>query len=129
VADPWMPAIWSPNGGRHFPVPHVEWKTVVASTALGQRVAKYHPGMTAALIQAMELQIVREEWHEIDPEWMTNRRPRVRMFWRHVENLAHDLGASEGFRTNYIYVEYHSTGTVHGRPVTERELKRRGANL
>ena len=61
-------------------------------------------------------------WSEI-----TSPKPHICMFWRMVSGLGHPLGASEGVVTDYQYVEYHSSGTVHGRPITWAMLVQKGA--
>ncbi len=63
--------------------------------------------------------------HEILP----HPKPNVRMFWREVRDLGFAVGASNGRETNYIYVEYNSSGPVHGRPMTPVELRLKGAVL
>lgn len=39
------------------------------------------------------------------------------------------VGASEGKETRFIYVEHLRWGDVHGRPIAEDELTRRGVKL
>jgi hypothetical protein len=39
------------------------------------------------------------------------------------------IGASEGREVQYIYVEYLTSGEVHGRPVTIEQLRKKGAVL
>lgn len=57
-------------------------------------------------------------------EIVARRRPHQRYYWRRMEGI---IGASQGKETNLIYVEYGASGNVHGRPITEAELKRKGA--
>jgi hypothetical protein len=56
-------------------------------------------------------------------------KPHVRMFWMELQDLGFPVGASEGSPTHYIYVEYHTSGAVHGRPISRRVLKEKGAKL
>jgi len=51
------------------------------------------------------------------------------MFWRNLPDLGFPVGASEGQETTYIYVEYNSSGPIHGRPMTATGLQAKGATL
>lgn len=44
-------------------------------------------------------------------------------------DMGYIIGASSGFETSYLYVEYLSCGSVHGRPVTVDNLRMKGANV
>jgi len=83
----------------------------------------YHPKMTRSMIEQVEMDCVSGNGHEILP----HPKPNVRMFWMEVLNLSFPVGASDGQETNYIYVEYNSSGPVHGRPMTLEQLKFKGA--
>jgi hypothetical protein len=52
-------------------------------------------------------------------------KPHVIEFFIEVTDLDFAVGASQGEMTNFIYVEYHQVGTVHGRPITWSELRRK----
>lgn len=63
-------------------------------------------------------------------------RVKDRPYFRQIRNrrmffvdTGHSIGASAGEETSFVYVEYLSSGEVHGRPMTEMELRRKGAPL
>ena len=47
-----------------------------------------------------------------------------RTFWR---DLGVVIGASDGEETTFVFVEWTASGTVHGRPISAAELRRKGA--
>lgn len=85
----------------------------------------YHPNMTRAMIERLEMDCVSGKGLEILP----HPKPNVRMFWMDVLGLGFPVGASGGQETNLIYVEYNSSGPVHGRPMTPEQLRFKGAAL
>jgi hypothetical protein len=121
----WNPPIWSDHGEKHFPDPNTPWRKIVVSTGGKRGVAKYHPNLTRTMIAEFEMEAIAGQGHEILP----HPKPNVRMFWREFTDLGFAVGASEGQETSYIYVEYNSSGPVHGRPMTGRLLTAKGATL
>ncbi len=117
----WLPPFWDRHGGKHFLPGGTNWATAVPRTGLGKAWAKYHPLLTESIIEAMEMSVfdangrlnTQAGWQEI-----SSPKPHIRMFWRPVHGLGHALGASDGVETSYQYVEYASSGSVHGRPIT-----------
>jgi hypothetical protein len=77
------------------------------------------------MIARFEMETITGQGHEILP----HPKPNVRMFWREFAHLGFAVGASEGQETNFIYVEYNSSGPVHGRPMTPKMLTLKGATL
>jgi hypothetical protein len=98
---------------------------IVESSGQRKGIARYHPNLTREMIEQFEMEAVTGEGHEILP----HPKPNVRMFWREFTDLGFPVGASEGEETCYIYVEYNSSGPVHGRPMTPKLLKAKGATL
>jgi hypothetical protein len=98
---------------------------VVRATAGKEGVACYHSSLRLADIERMEIDTVTEDL-SLGREIESKRRSNRRVYWRHMNQI---IGASRGQETEYIYVEYHSTGAVHGRPMTASELKSKGARL
>jgi hypothetical protein len=47
-----------------------------------------------------------------------------RMFYMDTGRI---IGASAGEETRYLYAEWLTSGEVHGRPITVRELRNKGA--
>ncbi len=60
--------------------------------------------------------------HEMTPSPRRNER----VFWMRMPEI---IGASQGEETDLIYVIYNRSGTVHGYPITETELRRAGVKL
>lgn len=126
----WLPPVWDRHGGKHFLPSTADWDVAIARTGQRKSWAKYHPSLDEATIQAMEMSFFRQDgtlnveagWHEL-----VSPKPNVREFWREVTGLGHALGASDGQETNYQYVEYNSSGPVHGRPMTWNVLAKKGA--
>ena len=81
--------------------------------------------MTGADVQRMETECVNGHGIRILPDL----KPNVRMFWQDFPDLGFPVGASMGQETSYIYVEYNSSGPVHGRPMTAAELRQKGATV
>jgi hypothetical protein len=98
---------------------------IVRTTGEGRRVAKYHPNLTDIIVEQLEMECVQGQGNEIVP----HPKPNVRMFWRELPNLRHPVGASLGHETFFMYVEWNSSGPVHGRPITCAELISKGAVL
>ena len=121
----WNPPYWSDHGEKHFPNPNLPWKKIVASTGVRKGYARYHPNLTATMIEQLEMECVQGQGVEILPQL----KPNVRMFWRAFLDLEFPIGASMSQETGYIYVEYNSSGPVHGRPMTPAELIAKGARL
>jgi hypothetical protein len=125
--DEWANPRWEGGYTKHHPVQRVSWEQVVESTGLrggrqkGKPVAKYgpHPSITVAFIEQIEMAAVRVAANELLPRV----KPNVRAFWSQLEQ---SIGASDGEVTDYIYVEWHLNGSVHGRPMTRQDLIRRG---
>lgn len=69
------------------------------------------------------MECVTGQGFRIDPD----KKPHVRYFWQEYPNLGFAVGASMGEETTYVFVEYHSSGVVHGRPMIMEELRSKGA--
>ena len=99
----------------------VNWTQIIRETDIGQRVAKYHCSLTETAVRDMEVRCVQELGAAIIPP-----KPHVIEFFMEITDLGFPVGASLGQLTNFIYVEYHQAGTVHGRPIiTWNELRRK----
>jgi hypothetical protein len=66
--------------------------------------------------------IIPGQGFEITPPPRRNER----IFWRRLDFV---VGASDGKETRCLYVIYHQTGTVHGYPITEGELRKAGVEI
>jgi hypothetical protein len=122
----WNPPVWTDYGWKHFPDRSLSWDEIVRRTGGKKGIAKYHPNMSRAMIEEVEMSSLGVQGNEIDDD---HPKPHVRMFWRDLQHLDFPVGASEGFPTTYIYVEYHSSGVVHGRPISRKLLTLKGAHL
>ena len=72
----------------------------------------------------MELKAITNKQREIP-----QTKPNTRAFWDKVSDEEFPIGASSGRETAYICVEYNSSGPVHGRPITEAQLRQKGVTL
>ena len=120
----WNPPQWSDHGEKHFPELSVSWDRVVKGTGEGKQIAKYHSRLSKQQIQSMELKAITNNQREIP-----QTKPNTRAFWDKVSDEEFPIGASSGRETAYIYVEYNSSGPVHGRPITEAQLRQKGVTL
>jgi len=101
---------------KHIPPTTVQWPAIVASTRNAN--ALYHPAEVQNLQQLeMACLIDRVAFREL-----RNKR----MYFIDAGRV---IGASEGVETPFLYVEWLSSGEVHGRPITEGELRQKGAQL
>ena|SRR3990172_13222254 len=105
-----FPAPWQ----KHKPVTHVPWADVVKSTK--HNVAHYKDGLPQT-IEKIEMECVKKG------DELPRDHPTTRRFWRKLEFV---VGASKGEQTQFVYAEWHKAGGVHGRPITEAELKIKG---
>lgn len=100
---------------KHKPWPQrISWRKQVKQTKHDD--AKYAPGVD---IEELEMRCVAE-----GQELPRDIRPTVRRFFL---DTGETIGASEGEETTVVYVEWGNDGRVHGRPITKRELRRKGA--
>ena len=70
--------------------------------------------------------IIGADEHDRGEEIIAKRTSIKRQYWKHMDRI---IGASSGQETSYVYVEYHMSGHVHGRPITEGELRKKGVKL
>lgn len=81
-------------------------------------VAYYHPDQSSAETRKeLEMGCVR-----LGIQFEQGHRAK-RCYYRKMGVI---VGASDGQETDYIYAEHAMSGQVHGRPITERELRKRG---
>lgn len=83
----------------------------------------YDPNLSENVIREMDMSCVQGQGIEIRGRLS---HPHIRRFYRRFD---HCIGASMGQRTSYIYVEWKDEGSVHGYPITEEELRLKGADL
>ena len=125
--EQWAPPRWNAVAGRkhrrYGPRQRKLWdrSLIVAQTAEKGEPSIYDPHLEEAEIRRMEMSCVEGEGVEL-PCAIAH----VRRFYRAFDRC---IGASEGQRTNYIFVQWNSEGSVHGYPVTKRYLKSKGAAL
>ncbi len=94
---------------------------IAAQTAEKGHPSIYDPSLTDGEIREMEMSCVTGAGTEL-PRTLSH----VRRFYRDFGTV---IGASEGQKTEYVFVQYTSDGTVHGYPATSKYLESRGANL
>ena len=120
------PPSWARDYDKHHPLYSENWNDVVRGTA-GEGAARYHPSLTLAEIERMEIDVIaganqQDQGQEIPDKCTLTKR----VYWKCMNRI---VGASRGKQTEYIFVEYAQSGDVHGRPIDEPQLKRKGAKL
>jgi hypothetical protein len=116
----------------HLPPKHPNktWKQFVIETGLGETSSRYGPrgAITEPMIRGMEMGVVKtvtksdltdEEIAPIACGELPRTKDHVREFWG---KQGQKVGAALGEETEYIFVEYHQSGAVHGRPMTKKML-------
>jgi hypothetical protein len=85
--------------------------------------AQFDPNLTDADLERLQLECVRSGMELAAANEQAGLilfdRCHVRGFYRRFTNV---IGASGGEFTYLMYVEYHNSGNVHGRPIIESEL-------
>jgi hypothetical protein len=105
---------------KHIPPPRIEWLDLLQSTARQNSPAVYHPSFRSPEQRCgLEMRCVTEGN-------LIKEDDHMRQYYL---NVGETIGASKGQETFYVYAEFLKTGEVHGRPITERELQRKGAKL
>jgi hypothetical protein len=103
---------------KHRPALGIAWPVLVEQTRVDSAYY-YHPRITLAGQEIIEMAIVREE------NWFSHvDHKSIRRFYRRMDAV---VGASSGEETNFVYVEWNAQGGVHGRPITADELRMKGA--
>jgi len=91
----------------------------VKSTGEPGEEACYHPSITIARQEAMEMGCIA-------PERLFSVLRHKRMYFMDIGRI---IGASSGEETSVLYVEHLTSGEVHGRPITANDLRRKGATI
>jgi hypothetical protein len=119
--EEWPPPRWV-FVHKHHSLPRESLNDIIASTTARGSDSRYTIGRDE--VQRIELETVAGNDDDVAPrgtEILPRKRPNERHFWRRLPFV---IGASEGQRTNYIYVVYNfSGGAVHGYQVTEEHLR------
>jgi len=128
----WQQPVWNETASRKHrkagPRSRKLWeRSILAATTAGGEPAIYDPNLTRDQISEMEMECVR-----VRPNGTTLgiELPQilchVRTFY---QNFDIEIGACDGTKTTYMFVQQNHDGSVHGYPVTESHLRDRGANL
>ena len=116
---PWQEPYWVADRPKHWPPKADLWNEVVGQTGTRGCPARYGPHLTIDDIERIELECVHGAGVEFD-----SPHAHVRYYFQELE---FDVGASQGHLVRHIYVEYHQSGAVHGRPISVEELRQKGA--
>jgi hypothetical protein len=114
---PWQPPQWDRvSNQKHRTASKRNWErsTTRAWTGEKNETAQFDPNLTDGQIERMEIEATTGEGIQIQD------RCHKRTFYRRINQI---IGASAGEHTVYIFVEYHNTGAVHGRPMTWNEIE------
>jgi hypothetical protein len=90
----------------------------VGLTGRPREPAQYDPNLPTETIKKMEMECIR-----VGKEGggqLIQDRCHKRTYWKEMGQV---IGASAGEKTCFIFVEYHNSGQVHGRPITWKELR------
>ena len=104
---------------KHRPIRGLEWSILVTESGSPGGRAFYHPSISVAHQEHMELNCAV-------PERMFGQIRHKRMYFM---DCGYRIGASCGEETSYLYVEVLSSGELHGRPITPEQFRVKGADL
>jgi len=125
VPPVWQQPRWDNHDDKHRPPPGKVWAVLVRETT--DSPAYYHPSISIEEQEKLELETVEQnEYGEYIRGNLIKETNSKRIFYRDV---GYRVGASDGEETNYIFVEWARDGTVHGRPMGETGLRRKGIKL
>jgi hypothetical protein len=106
------------------PATRVAWEELVAESRGG--VAYYHPTISMQEQETLEKRCVEiDSTGQLIHGRLLSETNSKCCFWIRADTI---IGVSEGEETCYIHVEW-ASGTIHGRPITPAELKKKGAEL
>ena len=100
---------------KHRPAENESWRKLVQTTRLGE--AYYRQEIDESEQRELEMDCV------MNGPFIREIRHK-RMFYMDIGRI---MGASAGEETRFLYAEWLTTGEVHGRPITVRELRNKGA--
>ena len=107
----WTTQTW-PDYIKHKRVPGLEWDDILEITKDG-RPARYGPDIDDNEQEHLERLCVNSGT-------LIRELHARRSYYMDMER---DIGASRGRKTSIVYAEWKSTGEIHGRPITEMELR------
>jgi hypothetical protein len=86
--------------------------------------ATYNPNLPRELVQRLEMECAEGTAGVLIRE-TKNQRQYYRDCTNEISGVGEEnaIGASSGEFTNYIFVVYHISGSVHGYPITEDDLR------
>lgn len=116
---PWSKREWFPRRKHNPPRQDIPWNQVVKDTGTqlgsGKGYARYLRNLPVSLMEI--------EMGCLDSGQELPVAGHVRRFFKEMPYV---VGASNGEETRYVYVEWGSSGNVHGRPITRKELEQKG---
>lgn len=108
---------------KHREAKAADW---IAKDTLKWTIPKGAPSQYNPLIYTSNADVEQAELDCVDNGVCLKFTKNVRKFYR---KLDHVVGACSGEETNYIYAEWHMSGAIHGRPISEKLLKQYGVKL
>jgi hypothetical protein len=124
----WAAPFWDDRASRKHRRPSKDsrrnWnRSILALGTIGAEPAVYNPHLSRDEIRRVEMECVMVEG-------VAQELPRsichIRRFYRRFEA---EVGACEGAKTKYIFVQYGNNGSVHGYPASEAYLRKKGAPI
>jgi hypothetical protein len=121
----WAAARWdTADQAKHMPFyGREDWFKVVAETQKFPPTSRYWAGLSPAAIEQLEMETVCGAATGGPPPGIELQRTPPGIKKRYTRDVGRLIGASNGIETNWIYVEYHTSGSVHGRPITAAEIR------
>ena len=118
MAGIWLTPTWRDHGKKHRPG-NIEWRKLVKASVPPEGTSFYHPSISEAEQQSLELDCVVNGT-------ILSEVAGKRTFYIDAKRV---VGAADGAEVEFVFAEWAMCGTVHGRPMSRKELRRRGANL
>lgn len=118
----WLEPYWVEPDKHQFPHGATDWGEVVVRTGEGRRIARYRNRLPNVEIETIEMSFQCLLDGATEEEFLGGF-----IFQKRIERFYYVIcdgivGASLGQETNIVKVRYHQVGSVHGHPITEREL-------
>ena len=115
MCEPWSDRVWDTLSYRkHLRATKKAWERSIARAMTTGRggVAQYDPNLTPDEIREIELATIA-------PENMITETHHLRTYFRQVGRT---IGASNGEFTDFVFVIWQISNSVHGFPISKDEL-------
>jgi hypothetical protein len=114
--------LWTRYKGKHRQAHIPQWDSEEVLEWTDGGDAQYNPHEFATDEQVRELEL-----RCLDSGSLVRDAGHKRTYYMRCPGVT--VGACSGEYTEYVFVEWLDSGTVHGRPMCESELKRKGVRI